>query len=255
VILAGILLKLGGYGFIRFCCRCSRTRADVPALVFALSDDRHHLHSLVAFRQTDIKKLIAYSLGGHMASSPSASSRERAGAAGRHLPDAQPRADLGAHCSCCVGVIYDRMHTREIAFYGGLATRMPLYATVFLLFTMGNVGLPGTSGFVGEVLTMTGTYQVSSTGRRSRAVTGIILSPSSAQPESGAWSMDVTIPHWPPLPTMDGGSADLPAAHHGTLRCGRRAQPWTDITGDACRHRPWPTFASKFRPGFNDPRV
>jgi NADH-quinone oxidoreductase subunit M len=75
----------------------------------------------------------------------------------------------------CVGVIYDRMHTREIAFYGGLASRMPLYATVFLLFTMGNVGLPGTSGFVGEVLTMTGTYQVSS-WTAILAASGVILS-------------------------------------------------------------------------------
>jgi NADH-quinone oxidoreductase subunit M len=77
--------------------------------------------------------------------------------------------------SSCVGVIYDRMHTREIAFYGGLASRMPLYATVFLLFTMGNVGLPGTSGFVGEVLTMTGTYQVSS-WTAILAASGVILS-------------------------------------------------------------------------------
>jgi NADH-quinone oxidoreductase subunit M len=75
----------------------------------------------------------------------------------------------------CVGVIYDRMHTREIAFYGGLATRMPLYAAVFMLFTMGNVGLPGTSGFVGEILTMTGVYQAS-TWTAIVAATGVILS-------------------------------------------------------------------------------
>jgi len=75
----------------------------------------------------------------------------------------------------CVGVIYDRMHTREIAFYGGLATRMPLYATVFMLFTMGNVGLPGTAGFVGEILTMTGTYGVSS-WTAILAASGVILS-------------------------------------------------------------------------------
>jgi NADH-quinone oxidoreductase subunit M len=75
----------------------------------------------------------------------------------------------------CVGVVYDRMHTREIAFYGGLVTRMPLYAAVFMLFTMGNVGLPGTSGFVGEILTMTGTYGVS-TWAATIAASGVILS-------------------------------------------------------------------------------
>ena len=75
----------------------------------------------------------------------------------------------------CVGVVYDRMHTREIAFYGGLVTRMPWYAAVFMLFTMGNVGLPGTSGFVGEILTLTGTYGVS-TWTAIIAATGVILS-------------------------------------------------------------------------------
>jgi NADH-quinone oxidoreductase subunit M len=76
----------------------------------------------------------------------------------------------------CVGVVYDRMHTREIAFYGGLANRMPWYAAVFMLFTMGNVGLPGTSGFVGEILSMTGAYNVS-TWTVIVAATGVILSP------------------------------------------------------------------------------
>jgi NADH-quinone oxidoreductase subunit M len=75
----------------------------------------------------------------------------------------------------CVGVVYDRMHTREIAFYGGLVNRMPWYAAVFMLFTMGNVGLPGTSGFVGEILTMTGAYQAS-TWTAIVAATGVILS-------------------------------------------------------------------------------
>jgi NADH-quinone oxidoreductase subunit M len=75
----------------------------------------------------------------------------------------------------CVGVVYDRMHTREIAFYGGLANRMPWYAAVFMLFTLGNVGLPGTSGFVGEILTMTGAYSVS-TWTTIVAATGVILS-------------------------------------------------------------------------------
>jgi NADH-quinone oxidoreductase subunit M len=75
----------------------------------------------------------------------------------------------------CVGVVYDRMHTREIAFYGGIVNRMPWYAAVFMLFTMGNVGLPGTSGFIGEILTMTGTYGVS-TWTAIVAATGVILS-------------------------------------------------------------------------------
>jgi NADH-quinone oxidoreductase subunit M len=75
----------------------------------------------------------------------------------------------------CVGVVYDRMHTREIAFYGGVVNRMPIYAAVFMLFTMGNVGLPGTSGFVGEILTLTGTYGAS-TWPAIIATSGIILS-------------------------------------------------------------------------------
>jgi NADH-quinone oxidoreductase subunit M len=79
----------------------------------------------------------------------------------------------------CVGVVYDRMHTREIAFYGGLTNKMPWYAATFMLFTMGNVGLPGTSGFVGEILTMTGTYQAS-TWTAIVAATGVILSATYA---------------------------------------------------------------------------
>ena len=117
--------------------------------------------SLVAFRQTDIKKLIAYSSVAHMGFVTmgifSGNAQGEQGAIFQMLS----HGVISGALFLCVGVVYDRMHTREIAFYGGLVNRMPWYAAVFMLFTMGNVGLPGTSGFVGEILTMTGTYGVS----------------------------------------------------------------------------------------------
>ncbi len=176
VILAGILLKLGGYGFMRFSLPMFPDASDLFApLVFALSAIAVIYTSLVAFRQTDVKKLIAYSSVAHM------------GLVTMGIFSGNPEGEQGALYQMishgvisgalflCVGVIYDRMHTREINFYGGLVTRMPWYAAVFMLFTMGNVGLPGTSGFVGEILAMTGTYQVS-TWTAILAATGVILS-------------------------------------------------------------------------------
>jgi NADH-quinone oxidoreductase subunit M len=176
VILAGILLKLGGYGFLRFCLPMfPQASWQFTPLVFSLSVIAVIYTSLVAFRQTDIKKLIAYSSVAHMgfvtmgifAGNPT-------GVQGAIFQMLSHGIISGA-LFLCVGVVYDRMHTREIAFYGGLVNRMPWYAAVFLLFTMGNVGLPGTSGFVGEILTMTGTYGVS-TWAALFATTGIILS-------------------------------------------------------------------------------
>jgi len=144
-------------------------------LVFALSVIAIIYTSLVAFRQTDIKKLIAYSSVAHMGFVTlgifAANEQGLQGAIFQMLSHGL----ISGALFLCVGVIYDRMHTREIAFYGGLASRMPLYATVFLLFTMGNVGLPGTSGFIGEILTMTGAYQVSS-WTAILAASGVILS-------------------------------------------------------------------------------
>ena len=176
VILAGILLKLGGYGFIRFCLPMFPDASVMfRPLVFALSVIAIIYTSLVAFRQTDIKKLIAYSSVAHMGFVTlgifAANEQGLQGAIFQMLSHGL----ISGALFLCVGVIYDRMHTREIAFYGGLASRMPLYATVFLLFTMGNVGLPGTSGFIGEILTMTGAYQVSS-WTAILAASGVILS-------------------------------------------------------------------------------
>jgi NADH-quinone oxidoreductase subunit M len=131
--------------------------------------------SLVAFRQVDIKKLIAYSSVAHMGFvTMGIFSGTVTGEQGA-LYQMLSHGVISGALFLCVGVVYDRMHTREIAFYGGLVTRMPWYAATFMLFTMGNVGLPGTSGFVGEILTMTGTYGVS-TWTVFIAATGVILS-------------------------------------------------------------------------------
>ena len=144
-------------------------------LVFGLSAIAIIYTSLVAFRQTDIKKLIAYSSVAHMGFvTMGIFSGNVQGEQGALFQMISHGVISGA-LFLCVGVVYDRMHTREIAFYGGLTQRMPWYAAVFLLFTMGNVGLPGTGGFVGEILTLTGTYQVS-TWTALLATTGVILS-------------------------------------------------------------------------------
>jgi NADH-quinone oxidoreductase subunit M len=176
VILAGILLKMGGYGFMRFSLPMFPQASELfTPLVFALSVIAVVYTSLVAFRQTDIKKLIAYSSVAHMGFvTMGIFSGNAVGEQGAIFQMLSHGVISGA-LFLCVGVVYDRMHTREIAFYGGLVSRMPWYAAVFMLFTMGNVGLPGTSGFVGEILTMTGAYGVS-TWTALIAATGVILS-------------------------------------------------------------------------------
>ncbi|MBA4792585.1 NADH-quinone oxidoreductase subunit M [Phenylobacterium sp.] len=176
VILAGILLKMGGYGFMRFSLPMfPDASAYFTPLVFAMSVIAIVYTSLVAFRQTDIKKLIAYSSVAHMGFvTLGIFSGNAQGEQGAIFQMVSHGVISGA-LFLCVGVVYDRMHTREIAFYGGLVNRMPWYAAVFLLFTMGNVGLPGTSGFVGEILTMTGAYEAS-TWAAIVAATGVILS-------------------------------------------------------------------------------
>jgi len=176
VILAGILLKLGGYGFMRFSLPMFPQASHLfTPLVFALSVIAIVYTSLVAFRQVDIKKLIAYSSVAHMGFVTmgifSGNLQGEQGALFQMLSHGL----ISGALFLCVGVVYDRMHTREIAFYGGLVNRMPWYAAVFMLFTMGNVGLPGTSGFVGEILTMTGAYGAS-TWTAIIAATGVILS-------------------------------------------------------------------------------
>jgi NADH-quinone oxidoreductase subunit M len=176
VILAGILLKMGGYGFMRFSLPMFPDASEFfTPLVFTLSTIAVVYTSLVAFRQTDIKKLIAYSSVAHMGFVTmgifSGNLQGEQGAIFQMLS----HGVISGALFLCVGVVYDRMHTREIAFYGGIVSRMPWYAAVFMLFTMGNVGLPGTSGFVGEILTMTGTYQAS-TWTAVVAASGVILS-------------------------------------------------------------------------------
>jgi NADH-quinone oxidoreductase subunit M len=176
VILAGILLKLGGYGFLRFSLPMFPNAShQFTPLVFALSVIAIVYTSLVAFRQVDIKKLIAYSSVAHMGFVTMGIFAGNGLGVQGAIYQMLSHGLISGALFLCVGVVYDRMHTREIAFYGGLANRMPWYAAVFMLFTMGNVGLPGTSGFVGEITTMTGTYGVS-TWTVLFATSGVILS-------------------------------------------------------------------------------
>ncbi|HWV95670.1 MAG TPA: NADH-quinone oxidoreductase subunit M [Xanthobacteraceae bacterium] len=162
VILAAILLKMGGYGFLRFSLPMFPLAShDFAPLVFTLSAIAIIYTSLVALMQEDMKKLIAYSSVAHMGFvTMGIFAGTMQGVAGGVFQMVSHGIVSGA-LFLCVGVVYDRMHTREIAAYGGLVNRMPLYAFVFMVFTMANVGLPGTSGFVGEFLTLIGTFKVS----------------------------------------------------------------------------------------------
>jgi NADH-quinone oxidoreductase subunit M len=175
VILAGVLLKMGGYGFIRFSLPMfPEASAQFVPLVFALSGIAVVYTSLVALVQRDMKKLIAYSSVAHMAFVTfGLFAFNRQGIEGAIVVMLSHGLVSGA-LFLCVGVIYDRLHTREIDRYGGLADNMPGYALLFMLFTMASVGLPGTSGFVGEFLALTGTYRAS-TWAAIVATTGIIL--------------------------------------------------------------------------------
>jgi len=180
VILAGILLKFGGYGFIRFSLPMfPEASAYFTPLVFALSIIAIIYTSLVALVQEDMKKLIAYSSVAHMGFVTmglfSMTSQGVQGAVFQMISHGLVSGAL----FLCVGVVYDRMHTRDISAYGGLAARMPLYATVFMIFTLANVGLPGTSGFIGEFLTLLGTFRVNS-WVAFLATTGTILSAAYA---------------------------------------------------------------------------
>jgi NADH-quinone oxidoreductase subunit M len=180
VILAAILLKMGGYGFIRFSIPMFPEASQLFApLVFALSIVAIVYTSLVALMQEDMKKLIAYSSVAHM------------GFVTMGLFTLTPQGIQGAMFQMvshglvsgalflCVGVVYDRMHTREIAAYGGLVNRMPVYAVIFMVFTMANVGLPGTAGFVGEFLTLLGAFKANPWVAL-LATSGVILSAAYA---------------------------------------------------------------------------
>ncbi|MDQ3471394.1 MAG: NADH-quinone oxidoreductase subunit M [Pseudomonadota bacterium] len=175
VILAGVLLKMGGYGFVRFSLPMfPEGSAQFVPLVFILSGIAVVYTSLVALVQRDMKKLIAYSSVAHMAFVTfGLFAFNRQGIEGALIVMLSHGLVSGA-LFLCVGVIYDRLHTREIAAYGGLSNNMPGYALLFMLFTMASVGLPGTSGFVGEFLALVGTYRMS-TWAAIVATTGIIL--------------------------------------------------------------------------------
>jgi NADH-quinone oxidoreductase subunit M len=180
VILAGILLKMGGYGFIRFSLPMfPEASAYFTPIVFALSIIAIIYTSLVALVQEDMKKLIAYSSVAHMGFVTmglfSMTSQGVQGAVFQMISHGLVSGAL----FLCVGVVYDRMHTRDISAYGGLAARMPLYATVFMIFTLANVGLPGTSGFIGEFLTLLGAFRINS-WVAFLATTGVILSAAYA---------------------------------------------------------------------------
>jgi NADH-quinone oxidoreductase subunit M len=180
VILAAILLKMGGYGFLRFSLPMFPVASELmTGFVFFLSVVAVIYTSLVALMQEDIKKLVAYSSVAHMGFvTMGIFAANQQGIDGAMFQMISHGFISGA-LFLCVGVIYDRLHTREIAAFGGLVNRMPIYATVMMLFTLANVGLPGTSGFVGEFLTLTGTYQVS-TWTAFGAATGVILSAAYA---------------------------------------------------------------------------
>jgi NADH-quinone oxidoreductase subunit M len=180
VILAAILLKMGGYGFIRFSLPMfPMASAEFAPLIYALSIVAIIYTSFVALVQEDFKKLIAYSSVAHMGFvTMGLFTMTEQGVQGAIFLMISHGLVSGA-LFLCVGVIYDRLHTREIAAYGGLVHRMPWYAFAFMVFTLANVGLPGTSGFVGEFLTLVGAFQYNS-WVAFLATTGVILSAAYA---------------------------------------------------------------------------
>ena len=176
VILAGVLLKLGGYGFIRFSLpMLPDATAYFTPMIYGLSIIAVIYTSLVALMQEDMKKLIAYSSVAHMGFVTIGLFTLTTQGVEGGLILMLSHGMIASGLFLCVGVVYDRMQSRLIATYGGLVHRMPVYAFIFMLFTLAAVGLPGTSGFVGEVLVLVGVYQVS-TWVAALAATGIILS-------------------------------------------------------------------------------
>jgi NADH-quinone oxidoreductase subunit M len=180
VILAAILLKLGGYGFLRFSLPMfPQASVDFAPLIYVLSVVAIVYTSLVALMQEDVKKLIAYSSVAHMGFVTMGLFAVTTQGIAGGIFQMISHGIVSAALFLCVGVIYDRMHTRQIAAYGGLVNRMPIYAFAFMIFTMANVGLPGTSGFIGEFLTLLGTFRVNN-WVATFATLGIILSAAYA---------------------------------------------------------------------------
>jgi NADH-quinone oxidoreductase subunit M len=180
VILAAVLLKMGGYGFLRFSLPMFPLASEYFApFIFALSVIAIVYASIVALVQEDMKKLIAYSSVAHMGFvTMGIFALNTQGIEGAIFQMLSHGIISGA-LFLCVGVVYDRLHTREIARYGGLANNMPKYAVIFMLFTMANVGLPGTGGFVGELLTLVGAFQAN-TWVALIATTGVIFAAAYA---------------------------------------------------------------------------
>jgi NADH-quinone oxidoreductase subunit M len=175
VILAGVLLKMGAYGFLRFSLPMLPVASDFFApLVFTLSIIAIIYTSLVALAQEDMKKLIAYSSVAHMGFVTIGIFTVRTQGVEGAIVQMLSHGVISAALFLCVGVVYDRLHSREIARYGGLVHRMPVYAAVFMVFMLGSVGLPGTSGFVGEFLVLVGAFQVN-TWLALLATSGIVL--------------------------------------------------------------------------------
>lgn len=180
IILAGVLLKLGGYGLLRFSLPMfPLASAQFAPLIFTLSAIAIVYTSLVALVQEDMKKLIAYSSVAHMGYVTMGIFAANAQGVEGAIFQMLSHGIVSAALFLCVGVIYDRMHTREIAAFGGLVNNMPKYAAVFLIFTMANIGLPGTSGFLGEFLTLIGVFRVNSWVALI-AATGVIFSAAYA---------------------------------------------------------------------------
>ncbi len=175
VILAGVLLKMGAYGFLRFNLPMLPIASDYFApLIFTLSVIAVIYTSLVALAQKDMKKLIAYSSVAHMGFVTIGIFAANGQAVEGAIIQMLSHGFVSGALFLCVGVVYDRLHTREIARYGGLVHRMPIYAVVFMIFMLASVGLPGTSGFVGEFLVIMGTFKVN-TWVAALMATGVIL--------------------------------------------------------------------------------
>jgi NADH-quinone oxidoreductase subunit M len=180
VILAAVLLKMGGYGFLRFSLPMFPHASELfQPMMFFLSVVAIIYTSLVALMQDDMKKLIAYSSVAHMGFVTLGIFTFSNEGVQAGVFQMVSHGIVSGALFLCVGVVYDRMHTREIAAYGGLVNRMPVYAAVFMLFTMANCGLPGTSGFVGELLALMAVFKTN-TWAAVFATTGVILSAAYA---------------------------------------------------------------------------
>src|SRR6185437_9397980 len=180
VVLAAILLKMGGYGFLRFSLPMFPVAShDFAPLIFTLSVVAIIYTSLVALMQEDVKKLIAYSSVAHMGFVTMGIFAATAQGVAGGIFQMISHGIVSGALFLCVGVVYDRMHTREINAYGGLVNRMPLYAFVFMVFTLANIGLPGTSGFIGEFLSLIGTFRIN-VPVATLATFGVILSAAYA---------------------------------------------------------------------------